>query len=52
MYLDRMSTAPAGTGNLMRPGCEKLIGAYTIYEKEQRPAYRLYVGSITKSIAK
>jgi ribosomal protein S27E len=52
IYLDRMDNTPVGTGNLMCPGCGKLIGSYTIYEKEQRPAYRLYVGSIAKSIAK
>lgn len=32
--------------------CKQLIGAPIMYEKENRPAFRLFEGSVTKKIAK
>jgi hypothetical protein len=38
--------------NLICPHCKRLIGIPYIYEKEHRPAFRLFEGSVTKKIAK
>ncbi|MFO0881830.1 MAG: hypothetical protein U0491_00010 [Candidatus Saccharimonadales bacterium] len=32
--------------------CGKELGLYFIYEKEKRPAYRLFAGAIAKKIVK
>ncbi len=52
MYLDRMNTHNLTTNDLMCPNCKRLLGSYMIYEKENRPAYRLFVGSVNKAIVK
>ena len=52
MYLDRMIDHDHKKGDLFCPDCQRLIGVYIIYEKEQRPAYRLFAGSVNKKIAK
>jgi hypothetical protein len=38
--------------NFICPHCHRLIGIPYIYEKEKRPAFRLFEGSVTKKIAK
>ncbi len=38
--------------NLNCPACKMLLGISYVYEKEKRPAFRLFVGSITKKITK
>ncbi len=38
--------------NLICPNCERVLAVLTIYEKESRPALRLFVGAITKKIVK
>ncbi len=57
MYLDRMvdhtfdsltNKSIINLPQLRCPACKKLIGIPMIYKKEQRPAYRLLPGSITK----
>lgn len=53
-YVDRI-IKPEGLGrtkNLTCKSCKKIIGAFYIYEKEKRPAYRLYQDAITKKITK
>lgn len=52
MYLDRMIEPKVSltTKELRCPSCKELLGSRMIYEKEQRLAYRLFVGSIAKKI--
>ena len=52
MYLDRIEGLDTSAENLTCPVCARLLGVSMIYEKEQRPAYRLFVGSVTKKIVK
>lgn len=53
MYLDRMSevTVPLSRKDLT---CSNgyLLGVKIIYEKEKRPAFRLFVDSVSKKIVK
>jgi len=53
MYVDRISEAevPVGRKDLT---CTKghLVGVKIIYEKENRPAFRLFVDSVTKKIVR
>lgn len=51
MYLDRIE----GLKNAKKfecPKCKQLLGVPIIYKKENRPAFRLFVGAITKKITK
>lgn len=34
------------------PDCKELLGVHMIYKKEDRPAYRLFVGAVEKKIMK
>ena len=50
MYVDRfIDLAPSGR-ELKCNNCKTILGTEIIYKKENRPAYRLFVGSITKKI--
>ena len=62
MYIDRIFSPERLTNlqnvtikkipNLVCAKCKQLIGVPYIYEKEKRPAFRLFEGSITKKIKK
>jgi len=52
MYLDRMSEHPSDSEKLACSNCNETLGTKIIYKKEDRPAYRLFVGSVTKKITK
>ncbi len=39
-------------GNLICPNCKKVLATPMIYKKENRPALRLILGSVTKKIIK
>ena len=52
LYLDRMNSVNTDSKFLVCPNCHKELGLYIIYEKENRPAYRLFAGAITKKIVK
>lgn len=54
MYIDRISESGDMdlNTNLVCPSCKKLLAVPTIYEKENRPALRLFVGAVTKKIVK
>ena len=52
MYLDRINGIDTSAVNLTCKECKRLLGVSMIYEKEQRSAYRLFAGSITKKIVK
>ena len=51
MYLDRVMGA-LGAGQLECIGCRTLLGVRYIYEKENRPAFRMIPGSFKKRIVK
>ena len=53
MYLDRISDAEVSL-NRKDLSCPKghLLGVKIIYEKEKRPAFRLFVDAVTKKIVK
>ncbi len=52
MYLDRMSGITDFPENLICTSCKKVLGHKYIYEKENRPAYRLFMGAVAKKISK
>lgn len=53
MYIDRIVKTYADAGkHLVCHKCGHILGVRYIYEKEKRPAFRLFEGSITKKIVK
>jgi hypothetical protein len=52
MYLDRIHKGNTLNKNLVCSKCKRLLGIKYIYKKEKRPAYRLFVGAITKKIVR
>jgi hypothetical protein len=52
LYVDRMSEPQTYQSFLVCSGCQKELGRYFIYEKENRPAYRLFAGTVAKKIVK
>ena len=48
MYLDRMITMDSHNATLNCQSCSRTLGTAMVYEKESRPAYRLYVGAVAK----
>ena len=51
MYLDRMINSRAEEGKMLTcPNCDFLLGMKITYEKENRPAYRLFVDAVSKRI--
>ena len=51
MYIDRIYEDVKGQ-NLKCKNCGNLIGRLAIYEKENRPAYTIKLGTIKKKIVK
>ena len=53
LYTDRMIPEPTRTAKqLVCEHCERVLGALITYKKEDRPAYRLFVGAMNKKIIK
>ncbi len=52
MYFDRMQGFDIADDTLICPQCKETLGTKIIYKKEDRQAYRLFVGSVTKKIVK
>lgn len=53
LYTDRMIPEPTRTAKQLVCGhCERVLGALITYKKEDRPAYRLFVGAVAKKIVK
>jgi hypothetical protein len=53
MYLDRIANSEVSlTKKELRCPKGHLIGIKMVYEKEKRPAYRLFAESVTKKIVK
>lgn len=51
MYLDRIRDLN-DVSKLECPKCKQLLGVPIIYQKEKRPAFRLFVGAVKKGIVK
>ena len=51
LYVDRIS-GEVGKGNLICKKCKTVLGVPIVYEKEKRPAYRLFAGAVAKKIVK
>lgn len=50
MYIDRMSVDEQPGAELICKSCGRVLGTKNNYEKENRQAYRLYVGAVTETI--
>ena len=52
MYVDRIFAPKLQTGKkeLICKNCKKIIGTFYIYQKEDRPAIRLYQDSVIKKV--
>ena len=51
-YLDRIVGMKISKSKLICPKCKELLGVPIIYKKENRPAIRLFEGSVSKKITK
>lgn len=53
LYTDRMIPEPTlSAKQLVCEHCERVLGALITYKKENRPAYRLFVGAVAKKMVK
>ncbi|MFA6295393.1 MAG: hypothetical protein WC666_03140 [Candidatus Paceibacterota bacterium] len=53
MYIDRMNETKVSISRKdLSCGNGHLLGVRIVYDKEKRPAYRLFVDSVTKKIVK
>lgn len=50
--LDRMIDHSSPGDTLTCEQCKEILGTKIIYQKEKRPAYRLFVGSVTKKVVR
>lgn len=50
MYLDRIFDLNKHGKFLKCEKCQQVLGVSIIYEKEKRPAFRLFVGAVTKKL--
>lgn len=50
MYLDRILSNVKENDAFSCPNCNELLGMKYIYEKESRPAYKLFVDTVGKKI--
>ncbi len=50
LYLDRIYPTAPKSNDLICTKCKEVLGSKIIYKKESRPAYRVFVGAITKKI--
>lgn len=52
MYLDRIIGLQTNEENLTCLRCDSILGLKIVYEKENRPAYRLFQDSVKKRVIK
>ena len=52
LYLDRILNPPTPAARLSCPKCKEVLGVKTIYKKENRAIYKLFIGAISKKIVK
>ena len=50
LYIDRIVGLATAKDELTCSKCKQVLGTKTLYKKENRPAYRLYVGSVVKRV--
>lgn len=50
MYVDRFIDSHPDGDQLHCPSCQQHLGTKINYKKEDRPAYRMFVGSVNKKI--
>lgn len=50
MYIDRIIDIEPSAKELKCPSCSRCLGTRTVYEKENRDAYRIFVGAVDKKI--
>lgn len=50
MYIDRFMDADPHGSELVCGNCKTVLGSYFVYPKEDRPAYRLFIGSVHKKL--
>ena len=50
MYADRFINFDASGDSLDCPHCKRTLGISMNYKKESRPAFRLFVGAVSKKI--
>ena len=50
MYADRFIDFNASGDFFYCPHCKRILGILIDYKKESRPAYRLFVGAVSKKI--
>jgi hypothetical protein len=50
MYVDRFIDFSPNGKDLVCESCDRVLGSLINYKKEDRPAYRLFVGSVTKRL--
>lgn len=50
LYVDRMSGFSGSTKRLSCKNCNEFLGVLSIYKKESRLAYKLFVGSIKRKM--
>ena len=52
VYIDRMIPSKDVGKQLLCPECSRVVGMHSIFKKENRPCYRLFVGSVIKKVVK
>jgi hypothetical protein len=52
LYLDRIQEHLPVCSKLSCPGCKETLGVKIMYKKENRPAYRLFAGTVSKKVVK
>ena len=52
LYLDRIFDKETKEKELKCPNCNRLLGTKYVWEKENRLAYKMFVGSISKKIVR
>lgn len=50
LYLDRIVPKPPQSSELVCGKCKEVLGVKIVYKKENRLAYRVFVGAIKKKI--
>ncbi len=50
--VDLQNQSYAASDNLVCNKCDRIVGVPIIFEKEKRPAYRLFVGAVEKKVVK
>ncbi|MEO6077468.1 MAG: hypothetical protein ABIP54_01665 [Candidatus Andersenbacteria bacterium] len=52
IYLDRILNQSFTSTHLSCPACKEVLGVKMMYKKENRPAYKLFAGAVSKKLVK